>query len=62
MKDTRREREMFYLINKFTVTGDADEFHRVILQVNKYMSAQPGFRWHRLYQSVTDPNVYIETA
>lgn len=53
---------MFHFINRFTVTGDTEEFERILGEINAYMSAQPGFRRHRLYRSVKDPNVYVETA
>ncbi|MGW2099570.1 antibiotic biosynthesis monooxygenase family protein [Streptomyces olivaceoviridis] len=53
---------MFHFINRFTVTGDPAEFERILGEINAYMSAQPGFRRHRLYRSAKDPNVYVETA
>lgn len=53
---------MFYFINRFTVTGDHAEFEQILADINKYMSAQPGFRKHRLYRSARDPQVYVETA
>ncbi|MFE3170900.1 antibiotic biosynthesis monooxygenase family protein [Amycolatopsis sp. NPDC059090] len=53
---------MFYLINRFTVHGDTDEFLAILAEINAYMKTQPGFRFHRLYRSVNEPNVFVETA
>ncbi|MGK5550309.1 AMP-binding protein [Actinomadura kijaniata] len=63
--DRHRENQeppVHYFINKFTVTGDVEEFHRVLGVINEYINEQPGFRAHRLYQSTTDPRVYVETS
>ncbi|MFD0399002.1 antibiotic biosynthesis monooxygenase family protein [Kitasatospora sp. NPDC059811] len=53
---------MFTFINRFTVTGDKTEFEAVVGEITAYMSAQPGFRSHRLYRSAADAQVYVETA
>lgn len=53
---------MFHNINRFTVSGDVEEFERLLREVNKHMSAQPGFHFHRLYRSEREPNVYVETS
>ncbi|RJQ86843.1 antibiotic biosynthesis monooxygenase family protein [Amycolatopsis panacis] len=53
---------MFTFINRFTVTGDAAEFRRLLGQITAHMTAQPGFRSHRLYQSARDEAVFTEIA
>ncbi|MGA8117301.1 MAG: antibiotic biosynthesis monooxygenase family protein [Actinocatenispora sp.] len=53
---------MFTFINRFTVTGDAVEFERVLGTIGDHMRQQPGFRSARLYRSSRDPQVYVETA
>jgi heme-degrading monooxygenase HmoA len=50
------------IVNKLTVTGDQAEFARLLSEITGYMKSQPGFRNHRLYHSLKDPNVYIETG
>lgn len=53
---------MFYTVNRYTVSGDAEEFDRLLLEVNQHMSAQAGFRVYRLYRSESEPEVYLETS
>ncbi|MFI9273560.1 antibiotic biosynthesis monooxygenase family protein [Kitasatospora sp. NPDC052896] len=53
---------MFTFINRFTVTGDSTEFESLVKEITAFMSAQPGFRSHRLYRSAADARVYVETA
>ncbi|SEG93572.1 Acyl-CoA synthetase (AMP-forming)/AMP-acid ligase II [Actinacidiphila yanglinensis] len=53
---------MHYFVNRFTVTGDAEEFERLLGKITDYMAGQPGFRSYKLYRSVQDRNVYVETA
>jgi heme-degrading monooxygenase HmoA len=53
---------MFTFINRFTVTGDIGEFETIVGEISDYMSAQPGFRSHKLYRSAADATVYVETA
>ncbi|NGO67611.1 AMP-binding protein, partial [Streptomyces boncukensis] len=53
---------MHYFVNRFTVTGDAAEFERLLGKITDYMAAQPGFRSYRLYRSAQDPQIYVETA
>ncbi|HET9118260.1 MAG TPA: AMP-binding protein, partial [Pseudonocardiaceae bacterium] len=57
-----RRPPMFTFINRFTVTGDAVEFERLLGQITAHMIAQPGFRSHRLYQSAQNNSVYTEIA
>ncbi|MFE7429450.1 antibiotic biosynthesis monooxygenase family protein [Streptomyces sp. NPDC057545] len=58
----KQEKPVFHFINRFTVTGDPAEFERILGEINAHMSAQPGFRRHRLYRSAKDPQIYVETA
>ncbi|MFF2045692.1 antibiotic biosynthesis monooxygenase family protein [Kitasatospora sp. NPDC048239] len=53
---------MFTFINRFTVTGDVAEFETLVKEITEHMSAQPGFRSHRLYRSAANALVYVETA
>ncbi|MYW97965.1 antibiotic biosynthesis monooxygenase [Amycolatopsis rubida] len=53
---------MFYTVNRYTVSGDAEEFDRLLREVNRHMSAQPGFHVYRLYRSESEPKVYLETS
>ena len=53
---------MLTLINEFTVTGDVDEFERVLGEFNQYMSGQPGAGGYRLLRSTRRPNVFVELA
>lgn len=53
---------MHYFVNRFTVTGDADEFERLLGKITDYMAGQPGFRSYQLYRSVKEAGVYVETA
>lgn len=57
-----RSTTVFTFINRFTVTGDATEFRRLLGQITAHMTAQPGFRSHRLYQSARDEAVFTEIA
>lgn len=53
---------MFTLINRFTVTGDTEEFENVLEGLTGFMIKQPGFRTHRLYHSNKDPQIYVEIS
>lgn len=53
---------MHHFVNRFTVTGDTEEFERLLDKITDYMAEQPGFRSYRLYRSVGAPNIYVETA
>lgn len=53
---------MFIFIDRMTVTGDVEEFERALAEISEYMAGQPGFRSHQLYQSASDPKVYVEIA
>ncbi|MGV9293033.1 antibiotic biosynthesis monooxygenase family protein [Amycolatopsis sp. NPDC003676] len=53
---------MFVFINRYSVTGDRAAFERVLGRIKEHMRQQEGWHSHRLYQSVRDPDVYIETA
>jgi len=54
---------MVTLINRFVVSeGKGEEFEKILTGITEYMSDQPGFLGHRLYRSLKNPEVYIETA
>ncbi|MGK3940222.1 AMP-binding protein [Streptomyces caeruleatus] len=53
---------MHHFVNRFTVSGDTEEFERLLGKITDYMAEQPGFRTYHLYRSVQDPQVYVETA
>ncbi|MEU5940790.1 AMP-binding protein [Micromonospora sp. NPDC047548] len=53
---------VFTLINRFTVTGDTDEFEAVLENLTNFMIKQPGFRTHRLYHSAKEPKIYVEIS
>ncbi|MET9297427.1 antibiotic biosynthesis monooxygenase family protein [Streptomyces sp. NPDC003077] len=53
---------MITVINRLTVHGDIPAFQRVLQGITAHMSSQPGFLGHRLYRSMRDPRVFIETA
>ncbi|MEV4053673.1 antibiotic biosynthesis monooxygenase family protein [Amycolatopsis sp. NPDC049688] len=53
---------MHVLINRFTLTGDAAEFERVLGEITEHMAQQPGFRSYALYRARDDSPVYVETA
>ncbi|HEY8533038.1 MAG TPA: antibiotic biosynthesis monooxygenase family protein [Micromonospora sp.] len=53
---------MATVINRLTVTGDTEEFERILGKITEYMSAQPGFLGHTLYRSQRNPKVYVEIA
>jgi quinol monooxygenase YgiN len=53
---------MLTLINEFTVTGDVEEFQRVLGDFNAYMSVLPGAGEYRLLRSTRRPEVFVELA
>lgn len=53
---------MLTLINEFTVTGDVEEFQRVLGDFNAYMSTMPGSGGYRLLRSIRRPEVFVELA
>ncbi|GLZ36606.1 antibiotic biosynthesis monooxygenase family protein [Actinokineospora sp. NBRC 105648] len=53
---------MHHFINRYTVTGDVEEFRRLLGRLSAYMRAQPGFAAHRLYRSARDERVFVEVA
>ena len=59
---TKERTAMHHFVNRFTVTGDTEEFERLLGKITDHMAAQPGFRGYRLYRSAQDPTVYVETA
>ena len=53
---------MLVLINKFVVTGSAEEFEKVFTETAEFMRGRPGFLRYRLVRSDSDPAVYINIA
>lgn len=53
---------MVILINRFTVTGDAEEFERVFEASSEFMVNQPGFQSHQLVRSLRNPTSYVNIA
>lgn len=53
---------MHHFINRYTVTGDVDEFRRLLARLSSYMREQPGFAAHRLYRSARDERTFVEVA
>jgi long-chain acyl-CoA synthetase len=53
---------MALLVNKFTVTGNPDEFERIWTDSSEFMRHQPGFVSFRLVRSVSQPGVYFNIA
>ncbi|MCX5199458.1 antibiotic biosynthesis monooxygenase [Streptomyces sp. NBC_00249] len=53
---------MHVFINRYTVTGDIEEFRRLLGQLSAHMRAQPGFHSHQLYRSARDERTYVELA
>lgn len=51
---------MVTVINRLTVTGDEDEFLRILTEITDYMKGRPGFVRHHLYRSVRNPEVFVE--
>jgi quinol monooxygenase YgiN len=53
---------MVTLVNKLTVTGDIDEFTRILDRLTEYMRSQPGYLSSELLRSVRNPAVWVEVA
>lgn len=53
---------MFVFANTFTVTGDPEEFEKVVARLTAWMTGQPGFVRSRFCRSLKDPKVYFEVA
>jgi quinol monooxygenase YgiN len=53
---------MLTLINEFTVTGDVEEFQKILGEFNAYMSTLPGAGPYRLLRSTRRPEVFVELA
>jgi long-chain acyl-CoA synthetase len=50
------------LVNKFTVTGQPEEFEKIWEASSDFMRRQPGFVSFRLVRSLREPNIYINIA
>ncbi|MER5466727.1 MULTISPECIES: antibiotic biosynthesis monooxygenase family protein [unclassified Streptomyces] len=53
---------MITFINRFEVTGPADEFEKAFDATSAFFSAQPGFIAHRLLQHIQEPGRYVNVA
>lgn len=53
---------MIVFINRFTVTGDPQEFERAFAETAAHLAEQPGFIRYRLVRSGDDPHVYANVA
>ncbi|MFI6346444.1 antibiotic biosynthesis monooxygenase family protein [Streptomyces sp. NPDC050560] len=53
---------MATVINRLRLTGDRDEFERLLGSMTTFMKGRPGFVSHRLYRSARNPDVYVELA
>lgn len=53
---------MVTLINKFTVSGNAEDFERLWKASSEFMLDQPGFISFRLVRSLADRSVYFNVA
>ncbi|MFE3323240.1 antibiotic biosynthesis monooxygenase family protein [Streptomyces sp. NPDC059176] len=53
---------MATVINRLRLTGDREEFERLLGSMTAYMKSRPGFVSHRLYRSARNPEVYVELA
>ncbi|PKK13867.1 MAG: antibiotic biosynthesis monooxygenase [Thermomonospora sp. CIF 1] len=50
------------LINRFTVTGSAEEFERAFATTAAYFAEQPGFIDHNLLRQTDEPRSYVNVA
>ncbi|CAM5490756.1 hypothetical protein GCM10010329_68990 [Streptomyces spiroverticillatus] len=53
---------MITFINRFTVTGPAEEFEQAFDETSAFFAAQPGFVRHRLMRHLQDPGAYVNVA
>ena len=53
---------MVILLNRLTVTGDAEKFEEVFAKSSQFMRAQPGFMGHTLVRSLRNPGSYVNIA
>lgn len=53
---------MITFINRFHVTGAAEEFEAAFDRTSAFFAAQPGFLGHRLLQHVDEPHLYVNIA
>lgn len=54
--------KMVILLNRLTVTADADKFEEVFAKSSKFMRTQPGFMGHTLVRSLRNPGSYVNIA
>ncbi|AZM79837.1 antibiotic biosynthesis monooxygenase [Streptomyces sp. KPB2] len=49
-------------INRFTVTGDPEEFEAAFAKVAAFMTARPGILGHTLSRHLDEPGQYVNVA
>jgi quinol monooxygenase YgiN len=49
-------------INRFTVTGPAEEFERLFEDTSAFFRDRPGFLRHRLLRHTQQPGAYVNIA
>ncbi|MCU1470906.1 MAG: Antibiotic biosynthesis monooxygenase [Glaciihabitans sp.] len=50
------------LVNRFTVTGSAEEFEKVFAETSEFFAEQPGFIDHTLLRQIDGTNIYVNLA
>ncbi|MFC8870961.1 antibiotic biosynthesis monooxygenase family protein [Streptomyces sp. NPDC057148] len=58
--DARRGSVTF--VNRFTVTGDPDDFEKAFARVAEFMTVQPGILGYTLSRDADDPQRYVNIA
>ncbi|MEV6174990.1 antibiotic biosynthesis monooxygenase family protein [Streptomyces sp. NPDC051954] len=53
---------MVTFINRFTVTGPAEEFERLFDDTSAFFRDRPGFLRHRLLRHTEQPGAYVNIA
>ncbi|MFI7011250.1 antibiotic biosynthesis monooxygenase family protein [Streptomyces sp. NPDC050145] len=53
---------MVTFVNRFSVTGPAEEFERLFEQTSAFFVAQPGFVAHRLMRHADQAGSYVNVA
>jgi len=50
------------LVNRFQLTGEAEEFEKVFAATSAFFAAQPGFVEHTLHRRIGEPASYVNIA
>jgi deoxynogalonate / 12-deoxyaklanonic acid monooxygenase len=59
---TGPEEHVVTFINRFTVTGPAEEFERLFDDTSAFFRDRPGFLRHRLLRHTEQPGAYVNIA